>query len=161
MSVTRRGLHMPSEIAELFSPGSVKAGILSGATYPADILTNAATGEKRPDPRAGMPVALIGAALEFGARQNHPRPFMATTFGQEARTWAQSFTMLLKQGAGAESALATVGQIMKEDIKATIQAWPADNSEAWAEFKGFNHGLILTNHLHDSIEAEVTMSGGG
>ena len=160
MSVHRRGLRMPSGMAGLFKPGSVRAGILAGATYPADVLTNAATGEQRPDPRAGMPVAVIGAALEFGDGQNHPRPFTATTFAKQSGTWANAFVTLLKQGVGAERALLTVGQLMKEDIQATVLEWPADNSESWAEFKGFNHGLILTGHLSRSFEAEVTMQGG-
>lgn len=157
MSVTRRGLRLPSSMADQFKPGSVRAGVLSGATYPAAVLTNAATGEKRPDPRAGMPVALIAAALEYGEGQNHPRPFMSTTFAKESSTWANAFTTLLKNGEGAESALGTVGQVMKEDVRATVLEWPADNAESWAEFKGFSHGLILTGHLSNSIESEVAM----
>jgi hypothetical protein len=142
-------------------PGSVRAGVLSGATYPAATLTNAATGEKRPDPRAGMPVAVIAAALEYGEGQNHPRPFMHTTAAKEGDTWASAFVTLLKQGTSAKTALGAVGQVMKEDIKATVLEWPADNRESWADFKGFNHGLILTGHLSSSIEDEVTMGGVG
>lgn len=156
MSVSRRGLRLPSHMADLFQPGSVRAGVLSGATYPADILTNAATGEKMPDPRAGMPVALIAAALEYGEGQNHARPFMATTFGKQSATWSQSFVTLLKHGTGAKKALATVGQTMQEDIQATVLDWPADNAPSWVDFKGFNHGLVLTGHLSRSINSEVT-----
>lgn len=161
MSVKRRGLRLPSHLADLLQPGVVRAGVLSGATYPAANLTNAATGETRPDPRVGMPVAVIASALEYGNGQAIPRPFMATTAAKEGDTWAHAFVTLLKQGTSAKQALMTVGQVMKEDIKATIQAWPPDNSESWAAFKGFNAGLRLTNHLHDSIESEVTMSEGG
>lgn len=147
-------------MADLFKPGSVRVGVLAGATYPAAILTNAATGEQRPDPRAGMPVAVIAAALEYGEGQNHARPFMHTTFAKEGDTWANAFVTLLKQGTSAERALMTVGQVMKEDVQATVLEWPADNSESWAEFKGFNHGLILSGHLSRSIADEVTMQGG-
>lgn len=161
MSVTRRGLRLPSHLADLFAPGSVKAGVLSGATYPAEMLTNAATGEKMPDPRAGMPVALIAAALEYGEGQNHARPFMHTTIAREGDTWAQSLTLLIKQGAGAQKALFTVGQTMAEDIQTTVLDWPADNAPSWVDFKGFNHGLILTGQLSRSINSEVTMGGGG
>lgn len=160
MSVRRRGLRLPAHLADVLKPGSVRAGILSGATYPADVLTNAATGEKRPDPRAGMPVAVIGAALEYGDGQNHARPFMHTTVAKQGDSWANAFVTLLKQGASAERALGTVGQVMKEDITASILDWPADNSESWAEFKGFNHGLILTGHLSRSISDETTMGAG-
>jgi hypothetical protein len=161
VSVKRRGLRLPSHLADLMQPGMVRAGVLSGATYPAANLTNAATGETRPDPRAGMPVAVIAAALEYGDGQNHARPFMATTAAKEGDTWAHAFVTLLKQGTGAKQALMTVGQVMKEDVQATVLEWPADNSESWAEFKGFSHGLILTGHLSRSIESEVAMSEGG
>lgn len=155
MSVTRRGLKMPPRLAEQFKPGSVKAGILSGATYPEDTLTNAATGEQMPDPRAGMPVAVIAAALEYGTGQNHPRPFMQQTVIKHSKEWSQALTTLLKAGQSADQALQTVGQVMKEDIQTTVIEWPADNSETWAAFKGFNHGLVQTGHLSRSIESEV------
>jgi len=157
VSVHRRGLRLPAHLADLMQPGSVRAGVLSGATYPEDVLTNAATGEKVPDPRAGMPVAVIGAALEYGDGQNHPRPFMHTTAAKQGDSWAGAFVTLLKQGVPAERALGTVGQVMKEDIQMTILEWPADNAPSWAEFKGFNHGLVLTGHLSRSIADEVTM----
>lgn len=160
MSVTRRGLRLPSHMADLFKPGSVRAGVLSGATYPAATLTNAATGEQRPDPRAGMPVALIAASLEYGPNGGLARPFMATTFAKQSTVWANAFVTMLKNGDSAEQALGTTGQIMKEDVQATVVEWPADNSESWAEFKGFSHGLIFTSHLLNSIASETTMGKG-
>lgn len=157
MSVTRRGLKLPSHMADVFKPGSVRAGVLAGATYLAAVLTNATTGEKRADPRAGLPVALIAKGLEYGEGQAHARPFMATTFAKQASTWASSFVTLLKSGATVEHALGVVGQTMKEDVRATVLEWPADNAPSWAEFKGFSHGLIFTSHLLNSIEDEVSM----
>lgn len=152
MSVTRRHIR---DIPEYMS-GTVKAGVLEGATYPADTLRDARTGEEKPDPRAGMHVATIAAALEYGHGQNHPRPFMQTTVARERKTWTKAMvTLMVKQRMGAQEALMTVGQVMKEDIKTTVAEWPADNSADWAAFKGYNHGLVLTNHLHDSIESEI------
>ena len=155
MSVSRRGLRMPPQLADQLKPGSVKAGVLAGATYPADTLTNAATGETRPDPREGMPVAVIAAALEYGSGQNHPRPFMQNTVVKHGKQWSAALVALLKQGQSALAALQTVGQVMKEDIQTTIVEWPADNSDSWAAFKGFNAGLRLSGHLLRSIESEV------
>jgi hypothetical protein len=160
VSVRRRGLRLPPQLAAQLQPGNVRVGVLAGATYPAATLTNAATGEQRPDPRAGMPVAVIAAALHYGEGQAHARPFLSATFAKEAATWANAFTTLLKQGASAEHALGIVGQVMKEDVQAAVLDWPADNSEAWADFKGFNHGLILTGHLSRSINDEVTLGKG-
>jgi hypothetical protein len=155
MSVTRRGLKMPDK----YESTTVKAGILEGATYPARTLTNAATGAEMQDPRAGMHVATIAAALEYGNGQNHPRPFMQQTVAAEKAAWTESVVTLMRNGSDPTTALRTVGQIMKEDIQRTINDWPADNSESWAAFKGFNKGLIQTSHLLNSVEAAIEEKG--
>lgn len=153
MSVTRRGLKLPSEYAAY--GGGVKAGVLAGATYPAEELTDAKTGKKYPDARAGLPVASIAAALEYGEGQNHPRPFMQQTANEQRKNWSDAICKLLVSGMPVHEALVTVGQVMKEDIQETINAWPADNSESWAETKGFNAGLRFTGHLQKSIESAL------
>jgi len=152
VSVTRRGLKLP---ARQWQSMAVKAGVLENATYPANMIRNAETGAEYPDPRAGMKVATIAAALEYGAGQNHPRPFMQQTFAQRKKEWRDDLVQLLVDGAPVHSAMMTVGQVMKEDIKKTISDWPADNSEAWARVKGYNAGLRFTGELEHSIESEV------
>jgi hypothetical protein len=155
MSVTRRGVRMPAFAKSLFKTGAVKAGVLAGATYPDDMLTDARTGKQAPDRRAGMPVAAIAMALEYGHGQNHPRPFMQNSVANHGSQWAESLRALLKDGKSSAEALLIMGQIMKEDIQETIRSWPEDNAPSWAEFKGFNKGLKLTGHLESSIESEV------
>lgn len=152
MSVFRRGLKLPTR--QWYST-SVKAGVLENATYPADMIRNAETGAEHPDPRAGMKVASIAAALEYGVGQNHPRPFMQQTFAQRKMEWHDAVVKLFMAGVPVRDAMLSVGQIMKEDIMKTITDWPADNAESWARFKGFNHGLIQTSHLLKSIESQV------
>jgi len=155
MSVSRRGVRMPAFAKRLFKTGTVKAGVLSGATYPADMLTDARTGEQMPDKREGMPVASIAMALEYGHGQNHPRPFMQNSVANHGPEWAEALRTLVKGGDGADEALLTVGQVMKEDIQETIRSWPQDNAKSWADFKGFSHGLIFTGHLLNSIASEI------
>lgn len=155
MSVNRRGLRISQRTKALFEGGAVKAGVLAGATYPADVHTNAKTGEQYPDARAGLPVAMFAEALEYGNGQNHPRPFMQMTFTKQKKVWPAVLTGALKEGRSVTDALLLVGQVMKEDIQETITGWPADNAKSWAEVKGFNHGLIQTGHLLRSIESEV------
>lgn len=150
MSVTRRGTKLPK-----YESTSVKAGILENATYPAQMLKNAATGEEVPDARAGMHVATIAAALEYGVSQNHPRPFMQTTVARGKKAWAEGLVKLVRGGMPIMAALAMIGQVMKEDIQTTINDWPADNSDQWAAFKGFNKGLTFTSHLLNSVESAV------
>lgn len=152
MTVTRRGLRMPDRD---WSSAVVKAGVLASATYPADMIRDARTGREYPDPRAGMSVAAIAAALEYGAGQNHPRPFMQQTVAERRKEWSDGVVKLVRAGQSPEQAVGTIGQVMKEDIQKTITDWPADNSKEWAAVKGFDHGLVFTSHLLKSIDSEV------
>ena len=157
--VIRSGLKLPDDLREQFVPGRVKAGVLAGATYAAATYTDHSTGEQVADARAGMPVAAIAQALEYGHGQNHPRPFIQSTFAANGRKWARGLTEMIKSGAAADTALRTVGLRMAEDIQQTVRDWPADNSEDWAAVKGFNHGLIQTGHLTNSIDSAVVLRG--
>lgn len=152
MTVTRRGLRMPDRD---MSSAVVKAGVLAGATYPADMIKDARTGKERPDPRAGTPVAAIAAALEYGVGQNHPRPFMQQTIAQRRKEWTDGVVKLAQAGHSPQQVVGVIGQVMKEDIQKTITDWPADNSAEWAATKGFNAGLRFTGHLLKSIDSEV------
>jgi hypothetical protein len=158
MTVTRRGLQMPDRD---WSSATVKAGVLAGATYPADVIKDARTGKSYPDPRAGQPVAAIAAALEYGHGQHHPRPFMQQTVAQRRKEWTDGVVKLVESGQSPEQAVGIIGQVMKEDIMKTITDWPADNGPEWAGFKGFSHGLIFTSHLLKSIDSEVVQDTDG
>ncbi len=159
-TVRRSGVKIPEELREQFQPGMVKAGVLAGATYPQDTYTDHRTGKQVRDARGGMPVAVIAQALEYGHGQNHPRPFMQSTYATQNRRWSRDLVSLIKAGAAADTALRTVGVRMAEDIQQTIRDWPADNSEEWAAVKSFNHGLIMTNHLTNSIDSAVVLRDG-
>jgi len=153
MTVTRRGLKLPESLD--YQSMGVKAGVLENATYPPLMVRNAKTGAEFPDPRAGMHVATIAAALEYGTSKAPARPFMQTTVAQHKDEWVDGMVKLLTSGMPLVEALMTIGQVMKEDIQQTINSWPADNSKEWAEVKGFSKGLIWTSHLLKSIESEV------
>lgn len=157
MTVTRRGLRMPDRD---MSSATVKAGVLAGATYPADVIKDARTGKSYPDPRAGMPVASIAAALEYGHGQNHPRSFMQQTIAERRKEWTEGVVKLVESGQSPAQAVGIIGQVMKEDIMKTITDWPADNSAEWAGVKGFNAGLKFTGHLLKSIDSEVVQDEG-
>lgn len=154
-TVRRSGVRLPARLRQQLQPSSVKAGVLAGATYPEDTYTDQRTGAQVRDARGGMPVAVIAQALEYGHGQNHPRPFMQSTYTTQANTWARNLTTLLRNGVGAYDALRLVGVRMAEDIQQTIRDWPADNSEDWAAVKGFSKGLIFTGHLTNSIDSAV------
>ena len=156
MTVTRRS--MPPRRA--YTNMSVKAGVLAGSAYPVSEYKNRKTGAMVFDMRSGMPTAWIAAALEYGTRQRVARPFMHMTTADHKNEWAKQLRQLLKSGMSTRGAFATVGQIMKEDIQHTISTWPSDNSAEWAAIKGFNHGLMMTDHLIRSIGFETSEGTG-
>lgn len=159
-TVRRSKVKLPDGMREQFQPGMVKAGVLSGATYPQQTYTDHRTGKQVRDARGGMPVAAVAQALEYGHGQNHPRPFMQSTYAAQNRKWSRGLVSLIKAGAAADTALRTIGLRMAEDIQQTIRDWPADNSEDWAAVKGFSHGLIQTNVLTNSIDSAVVLRDG-
>lgn len=154
MSIWRRGLKMPPPRKS----ASVKAGVFGGPVYPSVTLTDARTGRKYTDPRAGMQVATIAQSLEFGTAKTPARPFMQQTATRDREEWKNIFIKLMCGGADLTHALMTVGQLMKEDIQFTINAWPADNSPEWAAQKGFNKGLVQTSYLLKSIDFKINLA---
>lgn len=158
--VVRSGVKIPAHVQALFQPASVKAGVLAGATYPETTYRDQRTGKDVRDARGGMPVAAIAQALEYGHGQNHPRPFMQETVSSKGRSWARGLTLMLRDGAEPLVALRATGLRMAEDLQQTVRDWPADNSEDWAAVKGFNHGLIQTGHLTNSIDSAVVQADG-
>lgn len=156
-TVERRGLVLDKRKWE---SASVKAGVLAGATYPEETITPADGGKPYPDPRAGMPVAVIAAALHYGSgTQRIARPFISQTVAEKKADWTRGLTTLLHSGASVEQALGMAGQAMKDAIKETVDTWPDDNSEKWKAVKGFGHGLLFTSHLLNSIDFEVDTGG--
>ncbi|AVO23670.1 hypothetical protein [Xanthomonas phage XPP1] len=158
-TIARKGVKMPPHLEAQFQSGEVKAGVLSGSTYPQMTYTDQRTGKQVKDARGGMPVAVIAQALEYGHGQNHPRPFLQQTYAAQYRAWSRDLTLTLKAGAAADTALRTVGQRMAEDIQDTIRNWPADNSPEWAAIKGFNAGLRQTGVLLNAIDSAVIIDG--
>lgn len=151
MTVTRRGLTMPKN---RYQSMSIKAGVLAGATYPEET-HKMADGTVVKDARAGLPVAMIAMALNYGTSKIPARPFMEKTIADRKAEWIKGLTVMMTMGYSAETAMGQIGVAMRDDIQTTISEWPADNSESWAAKKGFNHGLIWTSHLLKSIEWEL------
>jgi hypothetical protein len=133
----------------------VKAGVLAGATYPAETIKPADGSKPYQDPRAGKPVAMFAAALHYGFKNVPPRPFIAQPAAQYGAEWAKMVADDLRAGVSVNRALGTAGVAMRDAIKETILQWPGDNSPKWAAKKGFNHGLVMTAHLSNSIEWEL------
>lgn len=88
-----------------------------------------------------------------------PRPFISAPvehFGETAlKAGAESFDFT---GNSADKVLNAVGSAMATQIKALMNmngVYPPPNSERTVETKGFDHPLIDTGKLRDSITYEV------
>lgn len=126
--------------------GSVKAGILEGATND-----------------EGTNVLDYAPFLEFGTAGMPARPFMRTTFAKHKMEWVDIIAKALKAGYDPETALEYAGGQMKADIVDQIKSnMPPPNSPSWVRYKqkhaaaNANNTLMFTGTMVKSIDYEVT-----
>lgn len=125
----------------LESGGSLKVGILEGATYP-----------------DGMPVAQVGFWNEFGTVNAPPRPFFRTAIENNNSEWASVLARaVVYYDYNAKQALGALGVKMAEDVTQSIVGWQSpENAPYTVKKKGFNKPLIETGDLSRSIDSEVS-----
>lgn len=129
-----------SKMAEGLEGGSLKVGVLEGATYP-----------------DGMPVAQVGFWNEYGTINAPSRPFFRTAIDNKTGEWVSTFGKALKAyEMDSGKALNALGMKMAEDVSQSVVGWqtPA-NAPYTIKKKGFNKPLIETGHLSRSIDYEV------
>lgn len=125
--------------------GSVKAGILEGATND-----------------EGTNVLDYAPFLEFGTAGMPARPFLRTTFAKHRSEWVDIIAKALTAGADPETALEYAGTTMQADIVDQIKSnMPPPNSPSWVRYKqkhapaNANNTLMFTGTLVHSIAYEV------
>lgn len=92
------------KLRNLFKGGSVKAGVLSDATY-AD----------------GLNVATVAFWNEYGTRSAPPRPFMRNAIAENKDKWREILLSLLKAtNYDTGRALAMLGEEMAGDIRQSL-----------------------------------------
>ncbi|MCC8367094.1 hypothetical protein J8V57_12550 [Xenorhabdus sp. PB61.4] len=132
----------------------VRAGVLAGAT-------NEKTGE---------PIAPYAAANEYGTRNIPPRPFMRSTIANQSDEWGRVLGAQLRgrlqESGGIEAAFETVGKIMADDIKDSIeQSLPPPNTPATVARKAKkgiaspDKTLVDTGSMQRAIDYEVIKGG--
>lgn len=69
----------------------------------------------------GTSIPMVAASQEYGTGKIPPRPFMRTTVSQHSGEWPDVLTAALQNnGFDAAKALATLGEVMKEQIQEAI-----------------------------------------
>lgn len=160
------------------SAKTVRIGFLEGQKYPASdggarLAARAATAEKDGHPQwqsrlsawasweathqRDLSIAQVAFWNEFGTTTQKPRPFFRTTISAHSGEWGDALKGYFQaSGFNAKIALTTLGIRIKDEIVATIAAWPADNRPLTEYIKGFNHGLIDRGTMQRHVDMEVT-----
>ncbi|HHK5577007.1 TPA: hypothetical protein ACQUH6_001816 [Neisseria polysaccharea] len=131
-----------SELAAQAATGKVRVGIIEQANY---------------DGSDGESVAQVAFWNEYGTATVPPRPFFRNTIAEHKDEWPkQAAEMLEANGGDVRQALADMGEVVKGQIKMTIQDFrEPPNAAATVKQKGFDKPLIDTGTLWRSIDCEV------
>jgi hypothetical protein len=123
----------------------LRVGFLEHATYPA----------KSPKSPI-LHVAQVAFWNEFGTSRAPTRPFFRQMIAKDSGAWGESLgNYLTSSEFNATRALRLLGVEIQDELKESINAWPADNAPSTVKRKGFNHGLIDTAQMLRSVDFEV------
>lgn len=129
-----------SELAARAATGKVRVGIIEQANY-----------------KDGQSVAQAAFWNEYGTATVPPRPFFRNTIAEHKDEWPkQAAEMLEANGGDVRQALADMGEVVKGQIKMTIQDFrEPPNAAATVKQKGFDKPLTNKGTLWGSIDCEV------
>lgn len=131
-----------SELAAQAATAKVRVGIIEQANY---------------EGSDGESVAQVAFWNEYGTATIPPRPFFRNTIAEHKDEWPkQAAEMLEANGGDVRQALADIGEVVKGQIKMTIQDFrEPPNAAATVKKKGFDKPLIDTGTLWRSIDYEA------
>ena len=117
-----------AELAAQAKTAKVRVGIIEQANY---------------DGSDGESVAQVAFWNEYGTATIPPRPFFRNTIAQHKDEWPkQAAEMLEVNGGDVRQALADIGEVVKGQIKMTIQDFrEPPNAAATVKQKGFDKTL--------------------
>ena len=108
-------------------------------------------------PPTSQDVILRGAANEFGTDTMPARPFMRSAIDANPQRVTEILTeMVIKsdKGGALEGAAIEFEELIKKQI-ADSPAWAEELAPETIAEKGFDHPLIDTSEMHDSISSQV------
>lgn len=139
--------------------GTLKVGFLEGATYAAgdnSAFLKAVGSSATPTPTKVLPVAQVAFWNEFGTKRAKARPFFRNTISDKAENWGAGLAKLVvATNYDGKKSLSLLGVQMVNDIKETINKWPADNRPLTVKIKGFDKGLIQSKTMRDAVAFKV------
>lgn len=131
-----------SELAARAATAKVRVGIIEQANY---------------DGSDGESVAQVAFWNEYGTATVPPRPFFRNTIAEHKDEWPKkAATFMAANGGDVRQTLADMGEVVKGQIKMTIQDFrEPPNAAATVKQKGFDKPLINKVTLWGSIDCEV------
>lgn len=106
-----------------------------------------------PKPAQTLYVATVAWWNEYGTASSPARPFMRQTVAARQAKWAEALASLAKGPTfTTKIALATMGEMMRDDFVKAIVDWPADNAPLTIAMKGFNKGLVDRGVMQRSVD---------
>ena len=132
-----------AELAAQATTAKVRVGIIEQANY---------------DGSDGESVAQVAFWNEYGTARTPARPFFRNTIAEHKDEWPKQAAALMEANGGdVRQALELMGEVVKGQIKMTIQDFrEPPNAAATVKQKGFDKPLINKGTLWDRIECEVT-----
>lgn len=131
-----------AELAAQATTAKVRVGIIEQANY---------------EGSDGESVAQVAFWNEYGTATIPPRPFFRNTIAEHKDEWPkQAAEMLEANGGDVRQALADMGEVVKGQIKMTIQDFrEPPNAAATVKQKGFDKPLTNKGTLWGRIDCEV------
>lgn len=108
-----------------------------------------------------LPVAAVAAYNEFGTTLNPTRPFMQETFEDRGnqRKISEAFvkiaSTLIGSKRGVKGQFTSLGAMVRDMMKISIEDYPGSNSPRTIARKGFNDPLKDTGKLLNSVRFKV------
>jgi hypothetical protein len=116
----------------------------------------AQVGPPKPDTSEGLHVAQVAFWVEFGTKTAPARPAFRNMIRSNSGDWGGDLGNYLKTTHyDAARSLGLMGTEIQDQLKDSINEWPADNAPLTVAIKGFSHGWIWHGIALRSVDYEV------
>lgn len=141
---------------KLNSVGPFKAGTKPSRLKGYRKRKKAQVGPPEPDTSEGLYVAQVAFWVEFGTKTAPARPAFRNMIRSNSGDWGGDLGNYLKTTHyDAARSLGLIGTEIQDQLKDSINEWPADNAPLTVKIKGFNHGWLDRSIALRSVDYEV------
>lgn len=101
-------------------------------------------------------IAQVAFWLEFGTSKTKARPFFRNMIRSKSPRWGTWLARYLKESDyDAQAALSKLGMLIKEQLQASILAWPADNKPLTVFIKRASKALVNFGTMLRHVDFQV------